>query len=213
MPSTKAVLSLQVFAALGLVVLAGLWLFFHLTVARYLLGAVLTLGTFAVLAYCGIFSGKSVDQNAMDRNTQALALFTLVVAILFALFSKDLVGILGVWILVISLFTAFLAVIGVFVSGRAMGLLINSKNRMSLSTFQTILWTVVLLSAFFTVAAALMQTATQGKKLCLGDCALHPEQEPVVGIARIVDRCLVGQERAGDHADFDQPVPIDGRTG
>jgi len=181
MPSTKAVLSLQVFAALGLVVLAGLWLFFHLTVARYLLGAVLTLGTFAVLAYCGIFSGKSVDQNAMDRNTQALALFTLVVAILFALFSKDLVGILGVWILVISLFTAFLAVIGVFVSGRAMGLLINSKNRMSLSTFQTILWTVVLLSAFFTVAAALMQT--EGKVSNAFDIAMDQRLWALMGIS------------------------------
>jgi hypothetical protein len=158
MPPLKDLLAWQVFTALGLLLLTAVWLFYQIRAARILLAAILGISVLALLAYCGIFSGKAVNPKGIDVNTQAFALFVLVYAMLFALFSKDLVGILGVWILVISLFVIFLAVIGVFISGRAFGLLIDSRNRMSLSTFQTILWTVILLSAFFTVAAGLMQT-------------------------------------------------------
>jgi hypothetical protein len=161
MPPLKDTLVWQVFAALVPLGLTAIWLFLRVQAARIVLAAFLALSVIAILAYCRIFSGKGVDQKEMNVNTQALALFILVYAILFALFSKDLIGILGVWILVIGLFVIFLIVIGVCIAGRAMGLLIDSRNRISLSTFQTILWTVILLSAFFTVAAALMQTEGQ----------------------------------------------------
>jgi uncharacterized protein YneF (UPF0154 family) len=181
MPLSKNLLSVQVFGALLLLALAAIWLFLHSMSARLVLGAALAISTIAILAWCGIFSGKAVDPKGMDRNTQTLALFVLVFSVVYSLFSLDLVGILGVWILVIALFVIFLAVIGAFISGRAMGLLLDSRNRMSLSTFQTILWTVILLSAFFTVAAALMQT--EGKVPNAFDIVMDARLWALMGIS------------------------------
>ncbi|MDO3412389.1 hypothetical protein QWJ34_21675 [Saccharibacillus sp. CPCC 101409] len=39
------------------------------------------------------------------------------------------------------------------ITGRFSGLLVNERNIMSLSRFQTVLWTLLLLSAFYTAAA------------------------------------------------------------
>ena len=53
-----------------------------------------------------------------------------------------------------------------------------------------------------------MEPASESKKLRLRDRTLHPEQEPVVGVARVVHGRLVGQQRLGDDTDLHQPVPV-----
>ena len=50
------------------------------------------------------------------------------------------------------LMIAFMIVLGLKICGRFAGILINDRNLMSLSRFQTILWMVLILSAFLTAA-------------------------------------------------------------
>jgi hypothetical protein len=52
----------------------------------------------------------------------------------------------------IVLMLIFMITLGVRISGRPAGILINERNLMSLSRFQMILWTVIILSAYLTIA-------------------------------------------------------------
>jgi hypothetical protein len=57
--------------------------------------------------------------------------------------------------LVVSLFMiAFVLWLGVAISGRPLGVLINEQNLMSLSRFQTALWTIIVVSALLVIAGA-----------------------------------------------------------
>ena len=55
-------------------------------------------------------------------------------------------------ILVMVSMLLFVVTVGVRVSGRPAGILINERNLISLSRFQTVLWTLIILSAFLTMA-------------------------------------------------------------
>ncbi len=56
------------------------------------------------------------------------------------------------WLLVAVCLSLFLAVIGWHLVGRADGILINERNLISLARFQMVLWTVIILSGYFTMA-------------------------------------------------------------
>lgn len=56
------------------------------------------------------------------------------------------------WLVIMVLLGASCVVIGLGTTGLWRGLLIDSRNRMSLSRLQLLLWTVLVLSAFLTVA-------------------------------------------------------------
>lgn len=56
------------------------------------------------------------------------------------------------YVILMGLMILFMIVLGLRISGRAAGILINDRNLMSLSRFQIVLWTVLILSAFLTAA-------------------------------------------------------------
>ncbi len=56
------------------------------------------------------------------------------------------------WLLVAASMLLFLLFLGRWISGRALGIFVNERNLMSLSRFQMVCWTVLLLSAFFVIA-------------------------------------------------------------
>lgn len=56
------------------------------------------------------------------------------------------------YVTLMGLMIAFMIVLGLKICGRFAGILINDRNLMSLSRFQMILWTVLILSAFLTAA-------------------------------------------------------------
>ena len=58
----------------------------------------------------------------------------------------------GRWLLLAAVMVAFLILLGRGMSRRAEGILIDSRYKMSLSRFQMTLWTVLVLSAYFTIA-------------------------------------------------------------
>ena len=59
---------------------------------------------------------------------------------------------LATWLIIVGLFLAFLFVVGHGITGRLQGLLIDERNKMSLSRLQLVLWTLVILSGLLTVA-------------------------------------------------------------
>ena len=58
------------------------------------------------------------------------------------------------------------------------------------------------------VQFAAMQAQTQPGQLDLAHRALEPQQQPVVSVARRVDRLLIEQDHVGQPAQVQQPVPI-----
>src|SRR2546427_2881501 len=59
---------------------------------------------------------------------------------------------LGAWLLTLILLAVFAAVAGQGITGLWRGLLIDERNKISLSRLQIVLWTVVVLSGFLTAA-------------------------------------------------------------
>ena len=56
------------------------------------------------------------------------------------------------WLYILALMLAFLALVGQSINGRALGVLIDSRYKMSLARLQIALWTVLVLSAYMTIA-------------------------------------------------------------
>jgi hypothetical protein len=62
---------------------------------------------------------------------------------------------LGAWIAVAVVMTGLILAISRAASGRWLGALVDSRNKMSLSQLQILLWTIVFVSAYFTIALTL----------------------------------------------------------
>jgi hypothetical protein len=60
------------------------------------------------------------------------------------------------WVVILVLLTLFVLLAGYLIKGKLLGCLIDSRNQMSLSRLQTIVWTILIISAF--LAEALIRT-------------------------------------------------------
>ena len=107
------------------------------------------------------------------------------------------------WIIVLALMLAFLGTIGSWISSRVTGVLINERNLMSLSRFQLVLWTVLLLSAYWT--AALRRISSAGISDPLG-IALAPELWALMGISTV---SLVGSPLLATGKKTKNPTDVD----
>jgi hypothetical protein len=58
------------------------------------------------------------------------------------------------WIIISALMICFFIVIGLAINQKWDGILIDERNRKSLSRFQIIIWTLIIVSAFFAIASA-----------------------------------------------------------
>lgn len=56
------------------------------------------------------------------------------------------------WVIVAGSMLVFVISLGLHICGRPMGILIDERNEMSLSRFQLVTWTLIILSAFVTIA-------------------------------------------------------------
>lgn len=56
------------------------------------------------------------------------------------------------WLIIAILLAIFLIVVGYGITGQYLGILIDDRNRMSLSRFQLVLWTIVILSSWLAAA-------------------------------------------------------------
>ncbi|SFJ34021.1 hypothetical protein SAMN02799624_04151 [Paenibacillus sp. UNC496MF] len=59
----------------------------------------------------------------------------------------------ALWVATLLLMACFFLIVSLRITGKPFGLLVNERNLMDLSRFQTVLWTIVLLSAYYTAAS------------------------------------------------------------
>lgn len=72
------------------------------------------------------------------------------------------------WILVMILLGVFIMVLGKVSMGSALGILINERKLMSLSRFQMAVWTVLIVSAYFTIALIRIKSGDVADPLLIG---------------------------------------------
>jgi Ca2+/Na+ antiporter len=107
---------------------------------------------------------------------------------------------LWAWLMILILMTAFIILVGLGVTGRPAGLLIDRRNKMSLSRFQLVLWTVIILSGY--LAAALCNLSeTYDDPLSI---ALQPELWTLMGISTV---SLIGSPLIKSTKESKQPDP------
>lgn len=129
----------------------------------------------------------------------------------------DLVQVGQAWGMTALLIAAFLALIGVAINNRPAGILIDNRHRVSLSKFQAVLWTVLILSALITSAAARATVAdalptTAGGVVGFG---IPPELLAAMGIAltTLVATPALLSRRTGNAADPQALAAAAARTG
>lgn len=91
---------------------------------------------------------NSENQNLSSGWTNIILLI-LIIAIIAAGF-KASPGLN--WLITAAAMLMFCVVLGLHSKGNPLGILINERNLMSLSRFQMLLWTIIILSAYFTMA-------------------------------------------------------------
>jgi len=99
------------------------------------------------------------------------------------------------WVEVFAL-TALMIAVGVSVTQRFWGILINERNVMSLSRFQAVLWTVLILADYATI---LLGRAWQGMSLVDAKDLLRPDLLMLMGISygSAVGTSIVNANKAG----------------
>lgn len=63
------------------------------------------------------------------------------------------------WLIVLACMSVFLLILGNQISKRPLGILIDERNLMSLSRFQMVIWTLIVLSGYFVIAVARVKHA------------------------------------------------------
>jgi hypothetical protein len=87
----------------------------------------------------------------VQRGGTAIVL-ALIVAAIYLVGSSAKLSAASAWVLTFGLLTALCLYLGWAISQRPLGILVGSRNLMSLSRFQMVAWSVVVLSAFLTIA-------------------------------------------------------------
>jgi hypothetical protein len=92
--------------------------------------------------------------------TKSQAIIAPVVLILAMVLAALLFPGIPAWIIANLCMIAFLLILGELVCKRPLGLLVNERNLMSLSRFQMVLWTLIILSAYFVIAMGRISKGT-----------------------------------------------------
>ena len=98
-------------------------------------------------------------QDSKARRTTWWSKFLFVISIFFTIFLLGVMvtGLVTVspfwlWLVLTAIMIALLVALGLRVKQHLLGILIDARNRISLSRFQIILWTILVLSAFLAIA-------------------------------------------------------------
>jgi len=93
-----------------------------------------------------------MPQTSYWTRAHSWALFFIVVGAILVGLLLTKVALVWAWVIILVLFFLFTIVAGHGITGLWRGLFIDDRNKISLSRFQMILWTVVVLSAYLTAA-------------------------------------------------------------
>lgn len=129
------------------------------------------------------------------KSSSALSILICVAAVAIAPRFAAHNALVVLWVEVAAL-TALMIAVGVSVTHRFWGILINERNVMSLSRFQAVLWTVLILADYATI---LLGRAWQGMSLVDAKDLLRPDLLMLMGIsyASAVGTSIVNANKAG----------------
>jgi hypothetical protein len=134
------------------------------------------------------------------KSSSALSIFVCVTIVAIAPRFAVHNALAVLWVEVAAL-TALMIAVGVSVTHRYWGILINERNVMSLSRFQAVLWTVLILADYATI---LLGRAWQGMSLTDAKDLLRPDLLMLMGIsyASAVGTSIVHANKAA------KPTPV-----
>lgn len=113
--------------------------------------------------------------------THYAALFFLLLLLMPLAVAHERIGLLATWWAIMLLFAAFVLVLGHGITGMWRGVFIDDRNVISLSRFQMLAWTVLILSAF--MAAAFWNIFGADLATPLNQIALDPTLWLLMGIS------------------------------
>lgn len=91
--------------------------------------------------------------NSENQNNSSVRIIFILLILIIAILAANWILSAGLnWLATAAAMFLFCAVLGYHSKGNPLGILINERNLMSLSRFQMLLWTVIILSAYFTMA-------------------------------------------------------------
>jgi hypothetical protein len=114
------------------------------------------------------------------------------------------------WLVVMAVLILLCAFAGYLVNGRIAGILIDERNRMSLSRFQWVMWLIIVLGGYFTIA---VWDVTHGQSLpklddqlliLLGIVGASPIVSSVIGDKKKLEK----DAAEGPRADGDSPAQV-----
>jgi len=107
------------------------------------------------------------------------------------------------WLWTLALLTVLFLYLGWLLSGRPLGILVNTRNLMSLSRFQLVAWSLVIISAFLTIAFQRIGVSGIADPLQI---PMDPHLWALLGIstASLIGTPLILQNKAGQKADDGQ---------
>ncbi|MGZ7136420.1 MAG: hypothetical protein ACXVHY_11130 [Methanobacterium sp.] len=98
-----------------------------------------------------ITENKEIKKKAWSVNVLTLLFLIGVIIIAFGTIYFFKFSTAVNWLLILIIMAIFFGFLGYLVKGRMLGILIDERNEMSLSRFQLVLWTLIILSAFFAI--------------------------------------------------------------
>lgn len=131
------------------------------------------LAVIILLAYL-LIKGKDLTSNAWASISSILIILIMTISGLFAPKGVN-------YIIVFFALLLFFIVLGVFINKRLPGILIDERNQMSLSRFQIVVWTLIILSAYFTIALSRI-AANVDNPLAIG---IEPQLWALLGISTV----------------------------
>lgn len=132
------------------------------------------------------------------RVTAAISILSVLLMILLSLRYPGRTG----YIVVMALMLLFMITIGLHISRRASGVLINERNLISLARFQLVMWTLIILSAF--LAAVLGRIKAGG---AVADALAIGFDQRLLGLIGITTASLVGTPLLQSTKKVQEPRP------
>lgn len=89
------------------------------------------------------------------------------------------------WLIILVIMAVFFAILGNQIKKRWTGIFIDERNQMSLSRFQLVIWTVIILSAFFAIALSRILTLPDADLTNALDIGVPEQLWALLGISAI----------------------------
>ncbi|HML05748.1 MAG TPA: hypothetical protein VK426_08250 [Methanobacterium sp.] len=127
---------------------------------------------------------ENMDKTSLDISIVTFLFVVAVVILSFVSLYFLKLSTASDWLGILIILFAFFAFLGKLIKGRWTGILIDERNEMSLSRFQMVMWTLILLSAFFAIALSRISNPSVDPNLAL-DIGVPEQLWVLIGVSTV----------------------------